>query len=150
MIYHDCSADWPLRETNTYLMRKETAMTHSDGGSSRVPADEEVTLINLFEVPADQVDEFIAGWHERAEFMRTQPGFQEYRFYRTLSADSRFQLINIARWDSQQALRAATATPQFQAELQALNNNPDLNVTPHPGLYRVVLEAQAATAAQHL
>ena len=59
--------------------------------------------------------------------------------------DSGFQLINVARWDSQEAFGTATADPEFRAALQALNDNPDFHVTPNPGLYRVALQAQNAS-----
>lgn len=73
-----------------------------------------VTFINVFEIAPDELDTFLAGWRERAEFMSTQPGFRSFRLHRALSPDSRFQLINVAEWESAEALQAATAQPTFQ------------------------------------
>lgn len=102
--------------------------------------DSVVTLVNVIEIAADQVDSFVDGWRERAGFMRTQPGFRDYQLHRALLADSRFQLINIARWDSAEAFQAATADPEFRKQMQALIDT-GLQVTGHPALYHLVLEA---------
>jgi heme oxygenase (mycobilin-producing) len=106
-------------------------------------ADSVVTLINAIELPADQVDSFVSGWRERADFMRRQPGFRDYTLHRALLPDNRFQLINVARWASQEAFQSAIADPGFRDQIQALNDNPDLEVTANPGLYRVALHADA-------
>ncbi|WP_396932494.1 antibiotic biosynthesis monooxygenase family protein [Mycolicibacterium sp.] len=111
---------------------------------SDVTADYPFVFVNAIEIPSNQVEAFIAGWRDRADFMRHQPGFRDYRLLRAILPDSRFQLVNVARWDSQEAFGIATADPDFQAALHALNDNPDFDVTPSPGLYRVALEAQAA------
>jgi heme oxygenase (mycobilin-producing) len=100
-------------------------------------------FVNALEMPADQVDAFLAGWQDRADFMCHQAGFRGYRMLRALSPEGRFQLINIARWDSVEAFQRATAEPDFQKQLQALNDNPAFDVTANPGLFRVALEAQA-------
>lgn len=105
--------------------------------------DHPFVFINAIEIPSDQVDAFLAGWRDRADFMRRRPGFRDYRLLRALLPDSRFQLVNVARWDSQEAFAAATADPEFQSALHALNDNPDFEVTGNPGLYRVALEAHA-------
>ena len=73
-----------------------------------------ITLINVFEISPDDVDMFLQEWQERAEFMGRQPGFRSLRLHRALSADSRFQLVNVAEWDSAQALQAAAAQDVFQ------------------------------------
>jgi heme oxygenase (mycobilin-producing) len=106
--------------------------------------DQPFVFVNAFEIPPDQIDAFLEGWRDRADFMRRQPGFRGYRMLRALQPDSRFQLINVARWDSVEAFGTATANPDFQKQLQALNDNPDFDVHPNPGIYSVALEAEAA------
>lgn len=100
--------------------------------------DSAVTFVNVIELPAEQVDAFLAGWRERADFMRHQPGFRDYALHRAVLPDSRFQLINIAHWDSQEAFRSATADPAFRDQIQALSADPELDATANPGLYEVV------------
>jgi heme oxygenase (mycobilin-producing) len=99
---------------------------------------EPVTFINVFEVPADELDAFLANWVERAEIMSTQPGLRSFRLHRALSPDSRFQMINVAEWDSAEALQAATANPAFQASIRAAAETFD--VTASPGLFCVAYE----------
>ena len=97
-----------------------------------------ITLINVFEIHARDVESFMEGWRERAEFMSTQPGFRSFRLHRALSPDSRFQLVNVAEWDSADALRAATADERFQNS--ARDSMGKFEVTAHPAVYRVAFE----------
>jgi heme oxygenase (mycobilin-producing) len=99
---------------------------------------EPVTLINVFEVPAEQVDEFVASWRERAAIMSRQPGFRDSRLHRAVSSDARFQLVNVAHWDSQEALQAATANPEFQAAIRAVGELPGIRFSANPAVYREV------------
>ncbi|AHH15470.1 putative monooxygenase [Nocardia nova SH22a] len=106
--------------------------------------DEPITLINVFEVPADQVDELIEDWRERARIMSTKPGFRDFRLHRAVSGDSRFQLVNVARWDSAQALRAAVSDPEFRTRrAEAITTSPVLEQGANPATYRVVAEQVA-------
>jgi heme oxygenase (mycobilin-producing) len=104
---------------------------------------EPVTLINVFEVPAEQVDAFIALWRDRAAIMSRQPGFRDSRLHRAISSDTRFPLVNVAHWDSQEAWQAAAANPEFQAALRELAEQPGVRFTAHPGLYRGVVSLTA-------
>ena len=44
-----------------------------------------VTLINIFEMPTEHVEAFIAGWRERAALMSSKPGFLDARLHRAMS-----------------------------------------------------------------
>ena len=47
---------------------------------SNQPAnDAPVTLINVFEMPTEHVEAFIAVWRERAALMSSKPGFLDAR-----------------------------------------------------------------------
>lgn len=100
-----------------------------------------ITLINVFEIDSRDVELFLREWQERAQFMGRQPGFRSLRLHRALNPDSRFQLINVAEWDSPEALQAATAQDFFQQSAQ--RSVGDFAVTAHPAVYRVVIEANA-------
>jgi heme oxygenase (mycobilin-producing) len=100
-----------------------------------------VTLINIFEIGSDDVDAFVQEWRERAEFLGRQPGFRTLRLHRALSADTRFQLVNVAEWDTADALQAATAQDFFQQSVQQSMQH--FAVAAHPATYRVVIEATA-------
>ncbi|MBN6041174.1 antibiotic biosynthesis monooxygenase [Amycolatopsis sp. 195334CR] len=96
-----------------------------------------VTFINVFEIDADRVDEFVGHWRERAELLRGAPGFRDVRLHRALLPDSRFQLVNVAHWDSEEEWRAATQSHgQFQSSVAEAARV----ATPNPALYQVVVE----------
>ena len=106
-----------------------------------IPDGGPITLINVFEIRVGDVEQFLLQWRERAEFLGRQPGFRSLRLHRALDPESRFQLVNVAEWDSAEALRAATAQDFFQ--LSAQRSVQDFAVTAHPAVYRVVIEATA-------
>jgi heme oxygenase (mycobilin-producing) len=98
--------------------------------------DTAVTLINVVEIPADQIDQFMVGWKQRADIMSTLPGFHDYALHRALLPESRYQLVNMAHWDSREAFEAAMANPEFHTLRTAVQG--ELDVTGNAGLYRVV------------
>jgi heme-degrading monooxygenase HmoA len=99
-----------------------------------------VTLINVFEVPTEHVEVFIAQWRERAALMSTKPGFLDSRLHRALSSQTRFQLINVAHWESREAWQAATADTEFQARISAVTAEAQVPISANPALYQVAVE----------
>jgi heme-degrading monooxygenase HmoA len=97
-----------------------------------------VTFINIFEVPVEQIDTFIEHWRELAKIMSTAPGFRDVRLHRALSPRTRFQIINVANWESPQAWEAAVANPEFQDGLRALAKDTEVQISANPALYQVV------------
>lgn len=108
-----------------------------------------VTLINVFEVPTEHVDVFIAQWRERAALMSTKPGFLATRLHRALSSQSRFQLVNVAHWESPEAWQAATADTEFQQRIRAMTADPQVPISAHPGLYQVAVEFSGPAPGEH-
>jgi heme oxygenase (mycobilin-producing) len=102
--------------------------------------DGPITVINVFEVPAEQVEEFIAGWRARAEIMAAAPGFRDTRLHRAVSSQERFQLVNVAHWDSQADLEAAQRNGAFQKHIRALYEEPRMRFSAYPGFYEVAVE----------
>ncbi|HYB36561.1 MAG TPA: antibiotic biosynthesis monooxygenase family protein [Mycobacterium sp.] len=100
-----------------------------------------ITLINVFEVEPEKLDAFIASWRERAELMSRQPGFRSLRLHRALSPDSRFQAVNVAQWESADALHTAQAQENWQQ--MALGAVEELGFTANPAIYRVAIEITA-------
>lgn len=103
-------------------------------------AHDGVTFINIFEVPAEQVGEFVEQWRERARIMSQAPGFRDTRLHRALSGEARFQLVNVAHWDSEEAWEAATSNPEFRARQRQLNDDPQMQFKANPALYQPVVE----------
>lgn len=104
----------------------------------QAPHDGPVTLINVFEVPVEQVEAFVEQWRVRAQIMADAPGFRDTRLHRAVSPQARFQLVNVAHWDSQAQLNAAQNNRAFQDRLRALRADPELRFTANPVVYEVV------------
>ncbi len=93
-----------------------------------------VTLINPFEVPEGKEEEALAFWERVAEFMRKQPGFVSTRLHKATVSWARFQLINVAEWQSADDFQAAINSEGFKALTE-----PYMEAFPHfPGLYEAV------------
>jgi heme oxygenase (mycobilin-producing) len=100
-----------------------------------------VTFVNAFELDPTELDEFIEGWKKRGEFMSRQPGFRSFRLHRALSPDASYQLVNVAVWESLDAVRAATGKPEFQSMIAEAGATFD--VVAHPGVYTTVVDYSA-------
>ena len=100
-----------------------------------------VTLINVFEVHPDKLDSFLAAWRDRAELMSKRPGFRSSRLHRAISPEARFQVINVAVWESADAFLAATAQRDWREK--AISAVDELGFTANPALYRVAFEITA-------
>jgi heme oxygenase (mycobilin-producing) len=109
-----------------------------------------ITLINVFEVPTEHVDVFVAQWRERAALMSTKPGFLDSRLHRALSSQTRFQLVNVAHWESREAWQAATADTEFQERISAVTADPQIPISANPALYLIAVEFSGAAPDEHL
>jgi len=105
-----------------------------------VPVDSPVTLINAFSVPVDESDLFSRLWKNNARIMARQPGFVRAVMYRSLVDDAELRFINVAEWESGNALADARANPEWRASIQQMLDHPDLHATPRPVIYEVVLD----------
>lgn len=94
-----------------------------------------VTLINVFEVPQEAIAETIRFWEASRDFLARQPGYVSTRLHQAIMPDSRFQLINVAVWESAQAF--AQATQKLREEQPA---TPPAGLRFFPGLFRVIRE----------
>jgi heme-degrading monooxygenase HmoA len=110
-------------------------MTSAPGHET--PAAGPITVINVFEVPAEQVGEFIARWRARAEIMAAAAGFRDTTLHQAVSPQARFQLVNIAHWDSQADLEAAQGSGAFQDRIRALREDPQLRFSAYPARYEI-------------
>ncbi|MET1072135.1 MAG: antibiotic biosynthesis monooxygenase [Umezawaea sp.] len=61
---------------------------------------EPLVLINLFSMPAEVVDRFVAGWEDSTAPAKGAKGFRGTRLHRSVDPDAEFPVVNIARWDS--------------------------------------------------
>ena len=79
--------------------------------------DTPVTLINVFTVDADSMDDLLACWTADAEFMKRQPGFISTQLHRWIGASTTF--VNTAVWQDVASFRRAFDQPAFQRQLEA-------------------------------
>jgi heme oxygenase (mycobilin-producing) len=93
---------------------------------------EAVTLINAFEVPAEDAENFIAAWEKTRDYLRTQPGYVDTALHQAVRPDAEFQFVNIARWRTAEEFMAAMQSPGFRESAAGL-----AGYRPHPALYRV-------------
>jgi heme-degrading monooxygenase HmoA len=92
-----------------------------------------LTLINAFEVPSDQAEQFIAAWEKTRDYLSSQPGYVDTALHQAVSPSADFRFVNIGHWDSAEEFMAATQSPGFRESAAGL-----AGYRPHPGLYRVV------------
>jgi len=76
-----------------------------------------VTLINRFTLSGTP-EAFEEAFERTARFVRGQPGFLRHTLSRHLEQDTSY--VNVAVWESVEALRAAVAHPAFRAHSGAL------------------------------
>ncbi len=98
-----------------------------------------VTLIDLWELPEERIDESVERWRERVRLIHTAPGFRDARLHRRISSESRFGLVNVAHWDSVEARDRALSNPNFVASAATAASY----ATVRGGWYRVVGEVRA-------
>jgi heme oxygenase (mycobilin-producing) len=91
-----------------------------------------VVLINPFEVPVEEGDEFLARWREAADYLRRQEGFISARMHQSLKPKAKFRFVNVAEWESAEHFQRAVSQPGFR---ELAGGIPFSNF---PALYRVV------------
>lgn len=73
-----------------------------------------VVLVNMFLVPEGAEEQAMTKWKEDAEWMKAQPGYISAQLHQG-TGDSRL-MVNIATWESSEALATAFSDPEFQAK----------------------------------
>ena len=91
-----------------------------------------VVLINAFEVPVGEEEEFLQGWEAARDFMQRQHGYVSTRLHQSLDPTARFRFINVAEWQSPADFQAALNQPEFIRMRQAIP------FAHYPSLYQVV------------
>ena len=94
---------------------------------------EPLVLINVFEVPAGEAEQFIAAWEKMRDYLKSQPGYIDTALHQAIAPDADFQFVNVARWRTAEEFLAATQRPEFLDSAIGLVAYPL-----HPSLYRVV------------
>ncbi len=69
-----------------------------------------IATIVHFSLPKENMDAFLTQWRKIQEAMVRQPGFLDGILHRTLDDESPFQFVNVAHWETPEALRTALRT----------------------------------------
>lgn len=94
---------------------------------------EPLVLINAFEVPSDEAEQFITAWEKTRDYLQSQPGYVDTALHQAVTPVTDFQFVNVGRWQTAEDFLAATQSPGFRESAAGL-----AGYRPHPGLYRVV------------
>jgi heme-degrading monooxygenase HmoA len=94
---------------------------------------EAVILINAFEVPALDAEDFVVAWEKAHEYLQNQPGYVDTSLHQAITPDAEFQFVNIARWRTVEEFMAAAQSPGFGQAAAEL-----VGYRSHPAIYRVV------------
>jgi heme-degrading monooxygenase HmoA len=94
---------------------------------------EPLVLINVFEVPAEEAEQFIAAWEKMRDYLKAQPGYIDTALHQAIAPEADFQFVNVAHWRTAEEFLAATQTSEFLDSAVGLVGYPL-----HPSLYRVV------------
>ena len=102
--------------------------------------DTPVTLVNAFSVPMAQEERFLSRWKDNARFMASSPGFIQARMLRAVSEKAELTFVNVAEWASGAAFDEARRNPQWQASIQRMNDDLELDVTARPMPYQTIID----------
>ena len=91
-------------------------------------------LINPFEVPEGQEQEFLRHWQAAAALLRDAAGFISTRLHQSLDPQAKFWFINVAEWESPQHFQAAIRTEAFQEIARKMP------FAAYGALYRVIVD----------
>src|ERR1700733_10772910 len=83
-----------------------------------------VTLVNLFQVPPGESEQFLERWKDNARVMIGQPGFIRLRLLRSLIDDAEMRYINVAEWASGADLERGYANPRVASVRATLAQRP--------------------------
>jgi len=93
---------------------------------------EPVVLINVFEVPVADAEQFVAAWEKTRDYLQRHPAHLDTALHQALGLDADFQFVNIAHWQSAEEFTEAIQSEGFRESATGLR------WPMHPTLYRIV------------
>ena len=98
---------WTRRAVHLAALTLLTTNLGVTAMASEITDTAPITLINSFEVPQDRLADAIRGWEKAHDFLKQQPGYITTRLHQSLSPQAKFQLVNVALWESPETYRSA-------------------------------------------
>lgn len=111
-----------------------TAMACAEPAADAGP----VVLINVFEAPAHRIEEALDAWDAAHDFLQHEPGYISTALHQAIQSGARFQLVNLAHWESPESFQRATARMREAGVMPPVEG---LSFT--PALYQVVRSDRA-------
>lgn len=100
-----------------------------------VKKSEHIILINPFEVPSGKLEESVIYWEACRDFLKKQPGYISTKLHKSIKDDAKFELINVAEWESPKAFTEAS-----QKMAKELGVPPTEGLKANPSLYTIISE----------
>ncbi len=94
---------------------------------------EHITLINAFEVPEGKIEESIKYWEACRDFLKKEPGYISTKLHQSILDNARFELVNVAVWESPKAFKEAS-----QKMAEELGVAPPEGLKANPSLYNEI------------
>lgn len=114
---------------------KETKTTTKKENKMKTENKNHTVLINPFEVPERKLEASIKYWEDCRDFLKTQPGYVSTKLHKSIKEGSKFELINVAVWESPKAFMEATKKMLQQPDIVPVEG-----LKPTPSLYTVIRE----------
>ncbi|MCL6266916.1 antibiotic biosynthesis monooxygenase family protein [Flagellimonas myxillae] len=119
------------------LLFTTVSCLNEDVQKSKSTADtdnaDHIILINPFEVPDGKLQGSVTYWEACRDFLKKQPGYISTELHETIKDDAKFELINVAVWESPKAF--AEASKKMAKELGV---TPPEGLRANPSLYTVI------------
>lgn len=96
---------------------------------------EAIILINPFEVPENKLEESVIYWEACRDYLKKQPGYISTKLHQSIKTGTKFQLINVAEWESAKAFTEASKKMALE-----LGVKPPEGLKANPSLYTVISE----------
>lgn len=106
---------------------EKTSKKESDMKSNK---SEQIVLINPFEVPKEKLEESIKYWEACRDFLKKEPGYVSTKLHQSIKEGARFELINVAVWESPKAFTEAS-----KKMAKELGVKPPEGLKANPSLY---------------
>ena len=111
---------------------KESSNNGAHMGNSE---PDSIILINPFEVPKGKLEESVIYWEACRDFLKQQPGYISTKLHQSIKDDTKFELINVAVWESAKAFTEAS-----QKMAKELVVKPPEGLKANPSLYNIISE----------
>lgn len=92
-----------------------------------------VTVVTLFEVSGESIDQVVALQDDCEDFVASQEGFIYSKFLRSQTGSDKYNIVSISEWESRESFSAAFSKPEL-AELAA--GHPEFVF--HRGFYDII------------